>query len=862
MGRVGLNRIITVITLLGLMMVPSNAARELCYSPSGVAGIVIATFIVTMILCGIVLVAAWYFWKRKKVDGLNTHSLGTQAKKPGGASKYAFDNPYFGQDDVEGLPRETMQDQTPTGLVSDRGRNTKDGFASSNVLKTRISKSNQFPSIPKQPRAVDDTCVGLELERVLVPLRGYDFTGLGFNICGNMRDGIFVKDILNRGPANESGKIKAGDRILKVTVSFSSIVYEDALTILSYASPYDVQLEIEKTSEGTQPMAAAGRRLTSSSFNSGGQILFHPLYRSQSIDDLTQIGKDSVFSHLAGQLTLRNNSKFTCRARNFLEQEQENSLTIPTGSLNERMLTSTTGKDDNFPKQQSTRSYQRSKRSLLLSEEGIDHTRRSLQMSKSKQDSTDDLAKAKSCSSSESKLSLSSSSISANDILLDNDKNKKQYITNKIMSEETDMLRNRKVQTTAHVHQIMIQRQNQPGNMYYKDQKSTTNKSGNTFLKDSGLSKKDSYTTNLQSTDQNIDVDSSLTSDNSESSYKKSLENADEQLHFKSSSLGDLTEIIRPLSQPHISFERAVSLDLNKEGLSNGDLQHQTKMLENCIFIPSEYKNNVNPEHSLCKDFSRRSLTLTCADNTMGSSYTSSGNFMQYPSVREITEQTHFTQPVSIRSKHQPPCKSPELHENSVDHTCQETKELSQVTNKEMLRTVVDATRSALVSSSFKDGLKCTMSGAISSNTAKESTMRKEHSYDDDLLLNPNQFNHSSDKKLMQQSEHGGKIEEPLLLDSLVFPPSAQNTSVSPRVPFPTPDTHEKEVIEISRDELDSVMISHREFLLKQVNKTGLCGNLNWKPTHETAKDIEFEPWFVTDINHNCNERTNEISEN
>ncbi|CAB0007966.1 unnamed protein product [Nesidiocoris tenuis] len=49
----------------------------------------------------------------------------------------------------------------------------------------------------------------------VVPLRSHDFTGLGFNICGNMRDGIFVKDVLHRGPASESGRISAGIKNLK-----------------------------------------------------------------------------------------------------------------------------------------------------------------------------------------------------------------------------------------------------------------------------------------------------------------------------------------------------------------------------------------------------------------------------------------------------------------------------------------------------------------------------------------------------------------------------------------------------------------------------------------------------------------------
>lgn len=44
----------------------------------------------------------------------------------------------------------------------------------------------------------------------IIALRSHDFTGLGFNICGNMKEGIYIKDILHRGPAFESGKLNAG----------------------------------------------------------------------------------------------------------------------------------------------------------------------------------------------------------------------------------------------------------------------------------------------------------------------------------------------------------------------------------------------------------------------------------------------------------------------------------------------------------------------------------------------------------------------------------------------------------------------------------------------------------------------------
>ena len=89
------------------------------------------------------------------------------------------------------------------------------------------------------------------------------FCGLNFSITGNMRAGIFVKEILNKETLEGQMKLNSsdqlrkglisisnisiviclisiGDRIVALTVCFESIVYEDALTILSYASPYPV----------------------------------------------------------------------------------------------------------------------------------------------------------------------------------------------------------------------------------------------------------------------------------------------------------------------------------------------------------------------------------------------------------------------------------------------------------------------------------------------------------------------------------------------------------------------------------------------------------------------------------------------
>lgn len=67
-----------------------------------------------------------------------------------------------------------------------------------------------------------------------------------------------------------------GDRIKSVTISFEHMVYEDALTILSYASPYEVIIE------------AKNGKLLSNIANQGAQP-GHPLYKSASIGDLFQV---------------------------------------------------------------------------------------------------------------------------------------------------------------------------------------------------------------------------------------------------------------------------------------------------------------------------------------------------------------------------------------------------------------------------------------------------------------------------------------------------------------------------------------------------------------------------------------------
>lgn len=71
---------------------------------------------------------------------------------------------------------------------------------------------------------------------------------------------------------------------MSVGISFENMVYEDALTILSYASPYPVKVKLQK-----QQMIPKNRKLSDIRTN-----LSHPLYRSHSVDALSVQSKEHV----------------------------------------------------------------------------------------------------------------------------------------------------------------------------------------------------------------------------------------------------------------------------------------------------------------------------------------------------------------------------------------------------------------------------------------------------------------------------------------------------------------------------------------------------------------------------------------
>lgn len=226
-----------------------------CYGPGSIALSVILSIFATLLLLYIFYIG-WKRWKQKKAIHM---VLETDPEK--GKDSYAFDNDGF-SDPVTPFDR-TLENSSKIDSVKSKW--------------SQWSPMAAFLAKNEKQKAQDDSVSQIdEIHTVL--LKSQDFTGLGFNIHGNMRDGIFIKDILHRGPALESGKLNPGDRIKSVTINFDHIVYEDALTILSYASPYEVIIKAQK---GRTSNVQVPSKLP----------LGHPLYRSSSSSDLIGLHK-------------------------------------------------------------------------------------------------------------------------------------------------------------------------------------------------------------------------------------------------------------------------------------------------------------------------------------------------------------------------------------------------------------------------------------------------------------------------------------------------------------------------------------------------------------------------------------------
>ncbi|RZF36421.1 hypothetical protein LSTR_LSTR010841 [Laodelphax striatellus] len=252
--------LLAVLTLTTASASAQQASVEECYSSAGLFGAILATLVITLAL----LAAAFLAWRIYNRTRKGKHLVLVTPDPEKG--DFAFDNPVF-------------REGTPIGRSTDK-EEQKVGWP----CWTPMSMLNKH----HKPKAMDDSFLRQPNVMNVVPLRSHDFTGLGFNICGNMRDGIFVKDVLHRGPASESGRIVPGDRIESIQISFRHMVFEDAIAILGYASPYEVKLEVESPGPSSRPTTLLRNKRTSIS---PAERICHPFYRSQSIADLSKIRK-------------------------------------------------------------------------------------------------------------------------------------------------------------------------------------------------------------------------------------------------------------------------------------------------------------------------------------------------------------------------------------------------------------------------------------------------------------------------------------------------------------------------------------------------------------------------------------------
>ncbi|XP_043223949.1 mucin-19-like [Amphibalanus amphitrite] len=246
------------VVVAGAVTVAGGQSTEsACGTGPSVAATVFAVLLL-LALAALGVVMYQYIWKPRHCSSLEKVVLAENGQPEG---RFAFDNPYMIEDDDIGskstLPCHdilAINEKTGTSRSGDFKTPKKHGFC----VITPTSSSQ-----PKGQSPSDDLTAN-EGDQVTVPLKGHDFTGLGFTVQGGMRDGIFVHTVSQHGPALESGRVQPGDRVTAVTVSFAHITLDDATAILSQSSPYDVQLHLQKAPGGQRkaatPTGTADRR--------------------------------------------------------------------------------------------------------------------------------------------------------------------------------------------------------------------------------------------------------------------------------------------------------------------------------------------------------------------------------------------------------------------------------------------------------------------------------------------------------------------------------------------------------------------------------------------------------------------------
>ncbi|GMR59394.1 hypothetical protein PMAYCL1PPCAC_29589 [Pristionchus mayeri] len=211
-------------------------ADEKCLSDGQLVGAIIGSIIGTLAICAGVAAALFWFFYRKQDLGARAKVAPIDIESSKGLSR-------------PGTPKKTMKDQVTmidSFKLERKHFGTQKSFSTENVSEVEAA----------------------------VQIRADDLNGLGFHVKGNMTDGIYVKSVTPKGPADECGNILVDDRIRSLTISFDGMVYEDAVTLLSYASPYQVKFVLERR-------LADGFEVVDSDSVSSPRV--HPLFRSNTL---------------------------------------------------------------------------------------------------------------------------------------------------------------------------------------------------------------------------------------------------------------------------------------------------------------------------------------------------------------------------------------------------------------------------------------------------------------------------------------------------------------------------------------------------------------------------------------------------
>ncbi|XP_053621059.1 uncharacterized protein LOC128681273 [Plodia interpunctella] len=225
-----------------------NAAD--CYSAGSVAGAAIGAFLGALFLVAAVFYLRKLYWKSRKGKHL-VFTTDPESVK----DEFAFDNPGFRQEE------RAWQHDAPTLPLGGKP----------SALQAEFTK----PDYSK-----DDSHIHRARIR-RVKLWARDFTGLGLRCGGGAREGVHVHSVLRSGPA-AAAKLQPGDKIKSIKIEFTGTPLEDAVSIISLASPYPVELEVV---EGGRASGA-------------GRGVVHPLLkRAGSTGDVNTLEKEAKLLH-------------------------------------------------------------------------------------------------------------------------------------------------------------------------------------------------------------------------------------------------------------------------------------------------------------------------------------------------------------------------------------------------------------------------------------------------------------------------------------------------------------------------------------------------------------------------------------